>query len=255
MKILTCEDSIDGIFTAVYDIWAFKYPHGDVKIQTTQELNIELFAEYISIATDLEKSIKVTRTIYSRFGEDAYSSICQAALSNSIEKADAIYQVIRLGLRLKESPSIMNYLSNPAVCTIFQLCRQTANEAHHHLGFIRFSELANGILLSRISPKNNILTIIAPHFSDRLPMENWVIYDEGRNLALVHKAQENPVLVYSESLEASIENQLSSNEIEFQALWKVFFKSIAIKERINPNLQLHNLPKRFRGNITEFRNS
>ena len=40
---------------------------------------------------------------------------------------------------------------------LFTLSRATANEAHHLLGFLRFSELENGVLFSTIHPKNNAL--------------------------------------------------------------------------------------------------
>lgn len=255
MKILMCEDSIDGIFTAIYDVWACRYHHNEIKVQVIQEHNLELFTEYITIDTDLEKAVKVTRTLYHRFGEDAYSSICQAALSNDPKKADAIYHVILLGLKLTNGSDIMNCLNNPYVYTTFELSRQTANEAHHYLGFIRFMELDNGILLAQISPQNNILTLVAPHFSDRLPGENWMIYDETRNLALVHESHSSPILVYNESLDIETASRFSSEELEFQELWKAFFETIAIKERINPKLQQQNFPKRFWNNITELRHT
>ena len=69
-------------------------------------------------------------------------------------------------------------LQLPACYDIFGLCRNVYNENHLLTEFLRFSETPGGILVSRIGPKNDIMTLLAPHFADRLPEENWVIYDE-----------------------------------------------------------------------------
>ena len=56
--IVICEDSEDGIFTAVYEVYARKYPLETVRIQTGEEGNLRLFARYEKIATDREKAEK-----------------------------------------------------------------------------------------------------------------------------------------------------------------------------------------------------
>lgn len=41
-------------------------------------------------------------------------------------------------------------------------------------------------------------------------------------------------------------------ELQFRALWKRFYETVAIKERENPRCQNTFLPKRYRGTMTEF---
>ena len=81
-------------------------------------------------------------------------------------------------------------LQEPAVFHAFEVSRQVTNEAHSFREFIRFANISSGfpILVSHISPKSNVLTLVAPHFSDRLPSENWMILDDNRQLAVVHPA-------------------------------------------------------------------
>ena len=43
----------------------------------------------------------------------------------------------------------------------------------------------------------------------------------------------------------------SEDEIKFQSLWKTFFKSVAIKERTNPRLQMQFMPKKYWKDLTE----
>ena len=161
MYIFLCEDSIDGIFTGVYDAWASKYGHRNVALTTHSPDNYTLFDEYITVATDMEKSCKVANTLRQRLGEEVYSQICDAASAleepgsktAQMPKADAIYRTIVLGLSLKEGWRVMGYLGEPYVNRVFQLSRATGNEAHHLLGFLRFQELENGVLLPEFTPK------------------------------------------------------------------------------------------------------
>ena len=120
------------------------------------------------------------------------------------------------------------------------------------LGFVRFRELYNGILCSIIEPKNNLVGLIAPHFADRLPNENWMIYDKGRSVAAIHKKGSNWGIIKSDKLQYDMFLQLSEKEIEFENLWKGFCQSISIKERENLKLQRNNLPLRFQKDMVEF---
>ena len=71
--ILQCEDSPQGIFSAVYSAWELKYGHENTEIQAISEenhANLELFAEYIPLLCDGEKAGKVMNTIRTRFSEE-----------------------------------------------------------------------------------------------------------------------------------------------------------------------------------------
>lgn len=195
MYIFICEDSIDGIFTGVYDAWASRYGHRNVSLTTHAPDNYTLFDEYITVTTDTEKSRKVGNTLRQRLGGEVYAQLYEAAAatetirksSKQIPKAEAIYRTIVLGLSLKNGRQVLEYLSEPYVNRVFQLSRSTGNEAHHLLGFLRFQELENGVLLARIHPKNDVLSFLGDHFSDRLPEENFMIYDETHKRVALHR--------------------------------------------------------------------
>ena len=147
---------------------------------------------------------------------------------------------------------LMGNLANPAIHRVFELARFTANEAHYHLEFLRFRELENGILYAEIGPKNNVLTFIVPHFADRFPLENFVIYDERRNIYAMHPARGDWYLVYGEEEVNQIEHTLSQEEKKYSELFCQFFHTIAIKERENYRLQRNMLSLRYREYMTEF---
>ena len=207
--------------------------------------------------TSAEKADKVARTIQCRLGSEFYDAILNAILSivpakkNDLDKADAVYHTLVLGLNTAAGTRAIHDLSNPYVHRLFTLSRATANEAHHLLGFLRFSELENGVLFSTIHPKNNALPILAEHFTDRLPQENFMIYDENRQLAAVHAAGKNFMLVDASGIDQELLKRTSEKESAYQKLWLTFFNHIAIQARINPKLQVQNIPKRFWGDTPE----
>ena len=88
-----------------------------------------------------------------------------------------------------------------------------------------------------------------PHFADRLPLENFVIYDEKRELYGVHPAGKEWYLVSGMEPEGL---QLSEREAQYQELFTMFCQIIAIKQRKNLKLQLQMLPLRFQEYMVEF---
>ena len=90
-----CEDSTDGILTAVYDAWASRRGHSRIKLQIPREADtMELFSEYIPVQTDAEKAEKVRRSILKKISTEAWEMVFRASLSNQDEKADLIYRFL-----------------------------------------------------------------------------------------------------------------------------------------------------------------
>ncbi len=256
-RIFLCDDSIDGIFTAVYQAWSSRLGHANVKLEEKCEgskySNIELFAEYVVVDTDLTQSYKVAKAIREKISEEVYEICCLAAMSDYGGKADLIYRFLVLGFAV--GCSIVEHLSNEVVNRIFRISKNVNNEHHHLLGFIRFSQLENGLLVATIHPKNNVLSLITPHFADRLPQERFIIYDGGRKIASVHVPGTPWMLVQVPEADQNRFGELMKYGDRYKDLWITFFDSIAIKERENYKLQRGNLPIRFRADMTEFNRS
>lgn len=250
--IFWCEDSLDGILTGVYDAWDSRLGHSNVRLKTEEQDSLELFCEYRQVKTDGEKAEKVLRTIRKRLGEEAFEAVCYAAACTDSGKADAIYRMVVLGLSMKNGPQVVNCLQNPDVSLVMRLRTKAWHEAHRYMGFVRFEELANGVLYSVIEPAYAVLPLLAPHFADRFQQENWVIHDKKRRVMAVHPKCSLWVLTDAEDLNGDYLERRSEREEEFQALWKSFCKNIAIEERKNPRCQQGLLPLRFRPCMTEF---
>jgi probable DNA metabolism protein len=112
---------------------------------------------------------------------------------------------------------------------------------------LRFSEY-NGTLVAIIEPKNFVLPLVSPHFCDRFPSEQFLIYDKSHKVAFVYQNCKKSLipLTHLELPEAGAEEE------RYRALWKQFYNTIAIEGRINPKLRMGNMPKRYWAHMTEF---
>lgn len=248
-NILICEDSLESIFTAVYCAYEWKYIPEHTRIQIGEEAELRLFAKYRSVDTDGARSAKVIRTLRRRFGEDFYYTICLALSGRDGDKADAVYHTIALGLKLARPENVMERLAEPCVHRVFAISRGAGREYDHLRGFLRFSELENGVLYAQIKPKNQLLHFLAEHFADRLPGEAFLIHDVGRGIFAVHEPGQ-PWFMAQNPEWHQIEE--SGEEKYYQELFRHFCHKIAIKERENRKLQNQMLPLRFQDFMTEF---
>ena len=249
---LICEDSLEGVFTGIYNAYLMKKPHSRLHISIGEEENLRLFAVYEDCPADEKKAASVAGTIIREFGTEAYLAICRALASGETDKGEAVYKTVVTGFHMKNRKALMGNLANRYVHRVFELARFTANEAHFHVEFLRFRELENGILYAKIGPKNNIITFIMLHFADRLPLENFVIHDEIRGIFAVHPKGKDWFLTSQEEGMEIHSDSFSKGEEEYSELFCRFFHTIAIKERNNYVLQRGMLPLRYRKYMTEF---
>ena len=251
--IYRCEDSTEGILTGIYDAWASVHRHEENRIEVcTEEWQMTcLFAEYIDVVPDEEKSEKVQRSVRLRVSEEAYEMVMKTLLSQDPEKGEVIYRFLIYAFR--EGARACRSYGNPWVMRMFEAVRNYDNESHHLKGFLRFDEQENGLLVARYAPKNNILGDLMEHFSDRMNGESFIILDEKRCIAGVHRPGISWFIYRLSKEEYRVFSEAYTEEDTYGALWKIFHRKIAIAERENGALQRNNLPLRFRPYMTEFR--
>lgn len=250
MKVYQCEDSLESVFTAIYNAYEEKCDHSDTRLSIEEEYL--LFAEYYPVKTDLEKVEKVIRTLRKRFGEEDYERLCFCLTTSDPDKAQAVYQTVVKGLSGGVRPGhLFDQLTDHNIHLAFSLARGATNELHHLYGFLRFQELEQGILYAKIGPKNHILTYLMPHFADRFPMENFMIYDDHRDLFGIHPAGGEWYLLHDTQFQAE-GVRFTESEVQIQELFRQFCHTIAIEARSNPKLQQNMLPLRFREYMVEF---
>lgn len=255
VRIYQCENSSDGILSAVFEAGISGYGHNYIKIQPLAQdctYNIELFSEYIKVETSAKKARNVLETIESRISHEAYIFVMSALLSEDGDRGNVIYQFVTYGFTT--GAGITKALQLECVARIFEIKRGVYNEAHFYKEFIRFQEVrrAPSVLMAKIEPKNRILTLVTAHFEDRFNAEYFIIYDKSHKEASFHSAGGGCMIrILTEDEERRLDSLLDVNE-QYADLWKIFFNSIAVDERKNYKLQRGNLALHYRKYMTEF---
>ena len=244
MKVIVCKDSFESILCGIYDAWEYRIKKEEVKLVIDNQYEYELFCEYIPVKYDKEKVEKVIRTVR-KLSEQIYYNLYQLSLSYEKDKGTIMYKFVAKALIYKEKT--MECLQDKDIYNCFRIVREIGKETHLFTGFLRFQRTSNQILFAKLKSKNNILIPLADYFSDRLPAENWIIYDEDRKYAVVHRSDGKWVVVNDDKIK-----HMDVKEDQYEYLWKSFVHSVSIKERENLKLQQKMLPKRYRTNMTEF---
>lgn len=245
---LVCEETFEGIMTAVYDGWVYMNRGYKVNIYPGTSYTPSFFSEFIQIKTDRQKAEKVAKSIRIKISTEAYIAVFRACMHYDEDRADAVFEFLKTGYQA--GAKVMKMLGRPEVIRVMELSRKVSNETHRFKEFVRFKELKGKVLYSRIEPKCDVLMLISNHFKNRFPEEKWIIYDAKRIQAAVHSPKSECILIKEQNMDKLTENM--QNGQEYEDLWKVFFDTIGIKERYNPKCQRNFIPMWYRNNVTEF---
>lgn len=149
----------------------------------------------------------------------------------------------------RNNSKIYKDITQEDIIKLYQAEKAFFRERHRFLGLLRFIELPDKTLVATFKPKYNILPKLYFHFVRRFPNENFIIFDLLRNLAFFYKNKKGR-LVFVEGLEIEINYEVDP----LVRLWREYFDSIAVYERINLERQKQRLPLRFREFLPEFFN-
>lgn len=249
MTVFVCGEEFEDILCGIYDAWMSRLGHGAVRIEP-ECCDRELFSSYRQVDSDPRKAQKVIDAVRTKLSEAVYELVYESALSCDSYRADKIYRFLIYAFAV--GPRVTEMLQIPAVYELFAMHRYVSRESHHLIEFTRFSQMEEHILFGKIAPKNDVLSLVALHFADRIGCENWILYDCGRKKAVVHQADRGWVMVRADSREWQQRLEKQTDEACFEDLWKTFHKSIAITQRTNYQCQRNMLPLRFRPYMTEF---
>lgn len=235
------DKTLGGFLCCVYSC----YQYSEIPSGFCGDTEAPTLFEQKEIFTEQKKSRATRRTIEHRLGKAGYTLLANAFLYGGEEKEMHLLQFLLFAL--KTGPSALRMRGHPLVSRVYDMERAVLNEAHLFLGFIRFSD-HGGALSAVIEPKHFVLPKIRAHFCDRFPNETFLIFDKTHHAALLHRPNSAAIV----PLESFTPAASDDTELLFCSLWKRYHQTIAILERKNERCQNTHLPKRFRGQMTEF---
>ncbi|MDF2548254.1 MAG: hypothetical protein K0R93_3152 [Anaerosolibacter sp.] len=237
------DGSFDGLLTCIYEAYYRKEAPEKILFQEDDQEN--LLVRKVYIEQDKVKAEKVYAAIGAKISRNALKNVFYAFLSEQEDAGSLIYRYIHLGFKIGKA--IDEHLSDDRVLDIYKTVQRVTKEKHLMLGLVRFRKLGENLYYAPITPDYQILGLLAPHFAKRIADQNWIIHDMGRNMAAVYNQKE--WMITEMMLEKSVD--IIEEERFYQQLWQQYFKSIAIKNRINPKLQKRYMPKRYWSNLVE----
>jgi len=246
------DGSFEGFLTCIYHHYYGEKASG---IYPRDQYQASLLAECSIVETEEEKASRVYEAIEEKISTDDLRRIYRAFLSSDPEKENKLLQYIRLGFKRGSAISLLH--SNPIVLDVQKCEYKVSIETHRIKGLARFSAIrhsnADGkeqeILYCCFEPDHDILELVADHFADRLKSDPFIIHDKRRNKAVFAAGG----CWYISDFTDKDLSLLGESEAEYRDLWKKYFETIAIKERINPSCQKRMMPVRYWKNLTEFR--
>jgi probable DNA metabolism protein len=231
MLVLIYDGTCNGFYTAVFDGWRKEC------IITEDEKSLRLGDEGVYVQTDEVKATRVSKKLKS-ISPLQEKNIRTVLRCNRTDKAQVAYEYLRLVLSYGASAS--ERLSEKSVRIFFDYLKKIKVEEEHLLGFLRFTECADGILYAPCSPDHDILELLLPHFTDRLHGQKFVIHDVSRKKAALYNG-ERVLIVPLDRAEIT----LSENEGKFLALWREYYDSVNIPARQNLAQMKRSMPVRY----------
>ena len=237
------DGGLKGFYTCVHTcVYSGKLPLAMSSVQSAQP---SLLPQQW-IETDAEKAERVRTALAKKIDPRAQELVETVFLSCMQEKELPMLRFVLLCF--EEGRKAINMMSHPDVSALLKAERHLTGEAHLLKGFIRFADY-EGKLVAQIRPKNFVLPFIAEHFMERFYSEDFLIYDKTNRAALIYENGQGQIL----PMESIVLPEASEEELLYQALWKQFYRTIAIKARENPKCRMTHMPKRYWAEMTEMR--
>ncbi len=237
------DGTFPGLLCCVAECFRDKrLPQGIQPLDEPQETLFPIKA----IDTDPALAQRVEQSISQKISPEAHRMAQNAFLTCMDEKELHIIRFLLLGY--KYGKKVARLAANEDVYALNKALLYLKNEAHYHVEFLRFSDL-DGFLAAEITPNNNVLPLIAPHFCDRFSGENLMIYDKTHKLGFLYRNTGQREFFQADSIELPPPDE---EEAQYRALWKKFYNTIAIEGRKNPKLRMSLMHKRYWPNMTEF---
>lgn len=243
MRIYIHDGSFEGLLTCIFNIYESKSTPGGIVSHVHQQ--ISLVDEQIPVETDFVKSKRVYQAIREKISPTALEKAYHVYLTETEESGMMIYEYVKLGFTMGRL--VEDHLSDPRVLSVHKTSQRVGFETHRMLGFLRFRLIGENTYYAPFQPDSNILALVAPHFTERLSDQNWMIHDLRRGIAAVWNQQEWVLT----DLSSEVVPAPCKTDEKYQALWKEFYHTIAISTRYNPKLQKQLMPARYWKYITE----
>lgn len=235
------DNTYEGLLSAIYEVFAFC--DRNAEIVAARDLPGPSLYETRETPTDEAHAASVSSWL-ERLGGNVSGGFYIAWLSREPGIDDLILAVMRIAKKHKCDPFALRQYQQ--VCDLDGARRRVGSEAHRMLQFVRFVKLEERVYAADIRTDYDVLQLIGEHFHRRFRDVAFMIRDIERGRAILSNPREWYIAELPEY------NPPIRGDDKYETLWREYFKTIAIEQRVNLRLQQHFVPKKYRSTMTEF---
>ena len=241
------DGTLEGLLTAGFQAYALHEDPADVL--QSNALQPRLGQLVRDIPTDVQLAKRVEAGLRRKAGTRAVELCRVVSASDRPDAGTLVYRFIRYAM--KEGRSCLRQVMHPAVEPMLAERHFLAMEKERLLQFVRFRELEGGLWFAQCNPRGNLVPFVMDHFAGRFNTQAFIIYDEVHHLAGIYDG--SGWYLASVNDQAFLERLPTEarTEAQMQQAWRLFYRSVSIDARYNPELRTHFMPKRFWKNLTE----
>lgn len=251
MTVFFYDKTFEGLLCCVF--FAFETKETPDSLAYTEGIKPMFLEKSFTIVTESEKAKRVWTGLEKKISPSACQILLLVWLSELPETDLLIFRYICKAF--KAAKSIELNFGDADVLRCSEIFRKVNVSCQKVIQFVRFQKTSDGIYFAPISPDFNVISLVADHFKDRYADQPWIIYDTKRKFGLYYDLHKIEEITFSEepvSASGKLKpDQMDAEELFYQQMWKDYFKTMAIKQRINPKLQRQNMPVRYWKYLTE----
>ena len=245
------DKTFEGLLSCVF--FAFEAKEmPDVLLETGQVKPLFLDKSF-TVITETEKAQRVWAGLEKKISPSAREMLVTVWLSELPEVDMLLFRYICKAFQALKSIEL-NF-GDADVLRCAEIFKKVNQSCHKVIQFVRFQKTKDGVYFAPIAPDFNVITLVADHFKTRYADQQWIIYDTKRKFGLYYDLHSVTEITFTEEPVGKsgklTAEQMDNEEQLYQQMWKNYFKSMAIKQRINPKLQRQHMPARYWKYLTE----
>ena len=240
-SILLYDGSFDGFLSSVFEIYARRIDSPIIKKES--EFQDVLFDTSETVISNVNNAKRVWNGIKKLLKSNGCNTLYYAFLSEIDGVENTLFNVIKYAFDSQQN--IISDFSNADVLALSKTAKKVGREKHRMEAFVRFQQTKDDIFFSNIEPDFNVLPLIIKHFTSRYADQKWIIHDLKRKYGLFYNLIKTEVITLDFNINSIKEELFTSEENQYETLWKDYFKSTNIESRKNMLLHVRHVPKRY----------
>lgn len=237
------DGTLEGLLSAIFAAYAYHEDPQDIAPES--QLQLRLGQEERAIQTNFEWAQRVAQGIVRTGGKATFRAVKKASLSSHGSAGTIVYRFVRKLMR--ERGYLLDQLADPTVGELMRLVKAIDAECERMRQFVRFTHVEQGGWFAICNPRDNVVPLIMDWFAARFNDQPFAIYDGVHHIAGVYENR-NWYLINTNSYNAP---KHADDESLMQDAWRLFYRTLSIDARYNPELRRTHMPVRYWKNLTE----